>query len=64
MVKDYTVYYKAEDGSKQLLCEIKDNYQRVNELDFETICTDEITVSLQQTHGQDFFSVYEIRCYS
>lgn len=64
MVKDYAVYYKAEDGSRQLLCEIKDNYQRVNELDFAAICTDEITVALQQTHGQDFFSVYEIRCYS
>jgi hypothetical protein len=63
MVKDYTVSYKAEDGSTQVLCEVRDNIQRVNELHFDPVCTDEITVSLLDTHGQDFFSVYEVRCY-
>ena len=64
MVKDYTVSYKAEDGSTQVLCEVRDNIQRVNELHFDPVCTDEITISLLDTHGQDFFSVYEVRCYS
>lgn len=63
MVKDYTVSCKAEDGSIRTLCEIRDNFQRVNELRFEAICTDEIVISLQDTHGQPFYSVYEIRCY-
>ena len=63
IVKDYAIYYKTQDGSMRLLCEVKDNFQRVNELDFETVCTDEIAVSLGDTHGQDFFSIYEIRCY-
>lgn len=63
MVKEYAVYYKTQDGAMHLLCEVKDNFQRVNELDFETVCTDEIVISLRETHGQDFFSVYEIRCY-
>lgn len=63
MVKDYTVSYKAEDGSSRILCEVKDNIQRVNELRFPPVCTEEITVSLRDTHGQDFFSVYEVRCY-
>ncbi len=63
MVKDYKVCYKAGDGSTQTLCEVRDNIQRVNELHFDPICTDEITISLLDTHGQDFYSVYEIRCY-
>lgn len=63
MVKDYTVFYKAEDGNVRTLCEVRDNFQRVNELNFEAICTDEITIALQDTHGQPFYSVYEIRCY-
>ena len=63
MVKDYTVSYKAEDGSIRTLCEIRDNFQRVNELHFDAIYTDEITISLLDTHGQPFFSIYEIRCY-
>lgn len=63
MVKDYTICYKKEDGNMQTLCTVQDNFQRVNELCFDEICTDEITVSLQDTHGQPFYSVYEIRCY-
>ena len=63
VVKDYAVYYKAADGSRKLLLEVKDNFQRMNELRFEEISTDELTVSLLDTNGQDFFSVYEIRCY-
>lgn len=63
MVKDYTVFYKAEDGTTQMLCQIRDNFQRVNELNFDEICTDEITISLEDTCGQPFFSVYEVRCY-
>lgn len=63
MVKDYTVFYKAEDGAAQMLCQIRDNFQRVNELNFDEICTDEITISLEDTFGQPFFSVYEVRCY-
>ena len=63
MVKDYGVFCKTEDGSTQMLCQVRDNFQRVNELCFEPVCADEITIVLQDTHGQDFFSVYEVRCY-
>ena len=63
MVKDYEIHYKAPDGTMRLLCRVKDNFQRVNELDFEEISTDELVISLGNTHGQDFFSIYEIRCY-
>jgi hypothetical protein len=63
MVKDYDVYYKDQGGQLRLLCAVRDNFQRVNELDFETVCTNELVISLRETHGQDFFSVYEIRCY-
>ena len=63
MVKDYTISYKAEDGTSRILCRVRDNFQRVNELDFDAVYTDEITVSLEDTHGQPFYSVYEIRCY-
>jgi hypothetical protein len=35
----------------------------VNELNFDEICTNEITISLEDTCGQPFFSVYEVRCY-
>ena len=64
MVKDYTVSCKAADGTEKILCQVRGNFQRVNELTFETVCTDEITISLQDTHGQPFYSVYEIRCYA
>lgn len=63
MVKDYTVFYKAEDGTTRMLQEVRDNFQRVNELRFETICTDEITISLEDTCGQSFYSVYEVQCF-
>ncbi len=63
MVKDYTVSCKMEDGTQRILCEVRDNFQRVNELCFDSVCTDEITVSLNDTHGQPFYSVYDIRCY-
>ena len=63
MVKDYTISYKAEDGSSRILYQVRDNFQRVNELNFDAVYTDEITVSLEDTHGQPFYSVYEIRCY-
>lgn len=62
MVKDFTVYYKDTDGKKQLLRDVKGNFQRVNEICFETIKTDEIIVEFHETHGQNFYSVYEIRC--
>ena len=64
MVKDYTVCCKAEDGTLQKLCEVRDNFQRVNDLNFDTICTDEIRIFMEDTHGQPFYSVYEIRCYA
>ena len=63
MVKDYTVFYMDADGNKQQLREVKGNFQRVNELCFETVTTDNILVELKETHGQEFFSVYEIRGY-
>ena len=63
MVKDYNVCYKAADGTLQTLCEVRDNIQRVNELNFDAVSTDEIRILLQDTHGQPFYSVYEIRCY-
>ena len=63
MVKDYVIYYKDENGNRCLLCEVENNFQRVNELSFEPINTDEIYMELKKTHGQPFYSVYEIRCY-
>ena len=63
MVKDYTVSCKAADGTEKVLCQVRDNFQRMNELSFDPVCTDQITVSLLDTHGQDFYSVYEVRCY-
>ena len=62
MVKDYAVYYKDADGKKRLLYEINGNFQRVNELHFAPVDTDTIFVEFRETHGQGFFSVYEIRC--
>ena len=55
--------YKDENGNRCLLREVENNFQRVNELSFEPINTDEIYVELKKTHGQPFYSVYEIRCY-
>ena len=55
--------YKDENGNRCLLCEVENNFQRVNELSFQPINTDEIYVELKKTHGQPFYSVYEIRCY-
>lgn len=63
VVKDYTVSYKTEDGTQQELCRIRDNFQRMNELFFDAICTDELIISLEDTNGQPFYSVYEVRCY-
>lgn len=63
MVKDYDVYYLDADGSKQLLCQVKDNFQRVNELSFEPVRTDTLLIELKETHGQEFFTMYEIRCF-
>ena len=64
VVKDYSVFCKAADGTMQPLAQVRDNFQRVNELAFEPVLTDEITICLEDTRGQDFFSIYEIRCYA
>ena len=63
MVKDYTVSCRDADGNMQVLYEVKDNFQRVNELCFTSVITDTIMVEFGETHGQEFYSVYEIRCY-
>lgn len=64
LVKDYTVSCRAQDGSEQMICQVRDNVQRMNTLCFDTVCTDQLMISLHDTHGQPFFSVYEIRCFS
>ena len=63
MVKEYTIYYRDMEGNKKVLYSVTNNFQRINELNFSTIETDEIIVEFKETHGQKFFSMYEIRCY-
>lgn len=62
LVKDYKVYAKTETGFKEI-AHIKNNHQRVNRINFETIKTEEIKIELTETNGSPSYSIYEIRGY-
>ncbi len=63
IAKDYDILAKMPDGSYKTLAELRGNWQRINDFDFEKITTDEIRINLLATNGQKFFSVYSVRAY-
>ena len=61
-VKDYTVYYKI-NGKYEKLAEVKNNCQRVNKINFETVQTDEIKIVFDATNGSEAVRVFGINIY-
>jgi len=62
LVKDYTVTC-LKDGETVAQKEIRDNWQRLNILDFADICADEVRITVRATHGFENARIYEVRIY-
>lgn len=64
IVKDYNVLARDQAGGFIAVAEIRDNYQRINELDLQGIETDEIKVEFLETNGEKHVGVYSVRLYA
>jgi hypothetical protein len=62
VVKDYRVHYNHQDKLRKLM-EVRDNYQRVNKLQFKEINTDKIRIEFTATNGSPDVRLYEVRVY-
>jgi len=62
-VKDYTISYRAE-GKERNLAVVKDNFQRLNRLQFESFEAQALRITVQSTNGDRLARIFEIRCYA
>ena len=62
LVKDYTVSLFL-NGKKVGEKQIKDNVQRLNVLDFESVLCDKVVVTVNSTNGDENARIFEIRIY-
>jgi hypothetical protein len=62
VVKDYRVLYQHQNQFKKLI-EVRDNYQRVNRLQFKETKTDRIRIEFTATNGSPDVRLYEVRVY-
>jgi len=62
LIKDYQVSLLRE-GEVVAETIVRENRQRLNVLDFEGICTDEVRITIQATHGFENARIYEVRIY-
>lgn len=63
LVKDLVIEAKISDRW-QKIATVRNNITRLVKTSFDTITTDEIRLTLNNTHGASNIRLYEIRCYS
>jgi len=63
LVKDYEIQIKDKNGNYKTIAEIKDNYQRYNEIDLEKQKTDSVRIVFKETNGQPYVSLFDVRIY-
>ena len=62
LVKDYTVrLMRNREVVKEIT--VKDNYQRLNVLDFEDITCDRAEITVHSTNGHPDAVIFEVRAY-
>ncbi|AEE95927.1 FAD-dependent oxidoreductase [Mahella australiensis] len=62
VIKDYDVYYKEGEAYNKLV-EVRNNYQRVNRIEFDPIETDEVKIVFRATNGSLNAGLFEARVY-
>lgn len=63
-LRDYRIVATLADGSKKTLAEIKGNYQKRVEHDFEKVAAKSVELECLATNGSDTASVFEVRVYA
>lgn len=63
LVKDFDVEYKDENGNFQTITQVRDNYLRLCQLNFDPVKTDCVRINFHATNGQPYVSVFEVRAY-
>ena len=63
LVRDYDVIMK-KDGVEVSRIEVRDNHQRHNVLNFESVECDTVELLVFSTHGCDKVTVFEVRAYA
>ena len=63
LVKDYDVVFK-KNGETVKTIEVRDNHQRHNVLNFESVECDTVELLVFSTHGCDKVTVFEVRAYA
>lgn len=63
LVRDYDVEVLEANGAYVKLCEIRDNYQRVNRIKTEPLQTTAVRIRFLSTNGQPYVSVFDVRVY-
>lgn len=62
LVKDYEIQVKV-NGEFVTIKEVKDNYQRYNEIDFGKQTSDSVRILFKATNGQPYVSLFDVRLY-
>ena len=63
-LRDYRIVATLADGSKKTLAEVKGNYQKRAEHDFEKVAAKSVELECLATNGSDTASVFEVRVYA
>ncbi len=63
LVKDYEIQIKDKNGDYKTVAEVKDNYQRYNEIDLGEQNSDSLRIVFKSTNGQPYISLFDVRIY-
>ena len=62
LIKDYNVYLRV-NGEWTEIAKIRNNYQKVNIIKYDTLKADQIKIKLLKTNGVSNYHIFEIRAY-
>ena len=62
LVKDYDVIFRLE-GKDVRTVQVRGNHQRLNVVDVEPTCCDEVILKVLSTNGAGIVTVFEVRAY-
>ena len=63
IIKDFKILGTLPDGKKEIIADVKDNYQRLFRLNFPAKKLASIDIELLATNGNSFARVNEVRIY-
>ena len=63
MIKDYKISFVGDDGNRQPLVSIEDNYLRLRRHRFAAVTVISLRLHALTTHASEQIRIFEIRCY-